>query len=105
MSHNSGLKDFKFQTGNWSIKLHNDHQKVLDKIHFLATLNILEAIHILRKHFFYQPQHFHKFFEHFSLSTKKIQTTNLFLTSKIEFSNPPILQFSNLKCCLKAKEP
>ena len=24
---------------------------------------------------------------------------NLFVTSKIEFSNPPILQFSNLKCC------
>ena len=25
--------------------------------------------------FFYQPQHFHEFFEHSSLSTKKIQTT------------------------------
>ena len=30
---------------------------------------------------------------------------NLFVTSKIEFSNPPILYFSNLKCCIKAKEP
>ena len=29
----------------------------------------------------------------------------LFVTSKIEFSNPPIFQFSNLKCCIKAKEP
>ena len=31
--------------------------------------------------------------------------SNLFVTSKIEFSNPPIPQFSNLKCCLKSKEP
>ena len=31
--------------------------------------------------------------------------SNLFVTSKIEFSNPVILQFSNLKCCIKAKEP
>ena len=30
---------------------------------------------------------------------------NLFVTSKIEFSNAPILQFSNLKCCSKAKQP
>ena len=30
---------------------------------------------------------------------------NLFVTSKIEFSNPPILQFSNFKCSIKAKEP
>ena len=29
----------------------------------------------------------------------------LFVTSKIEFSNSPIVQFSNLKCCIKAKEP
>ena len=30
---------------------------------------------------------------------------NLFVTSKNEFSNSPILQFTNLKCCIKAKEP
>ena len=28
-----------------------------------------------------------------------------FMTSKIEFSISPILQISNLKCCIKAKEP
>ena len=30
---------------------------------------------------------------------------NMFVTSKIEFSISPILQFLNLKCCIKAKEP
>ena len=29
----------------------------------------------------------------------------MFVTSKIEFSNSPIVQFSNFKCCIKAKEP
>ena len=37
-------------------------------------------------------------------SSPAIIPTNLFVTSKIEFSNSPIFQFSNLKCCIKAKE-
>ena len=36
-------------------------------------------------------------------SSPAIIPTNLFVTSKIEFSNSPIFQFSNLKCCIKAK--
>ena len=38
-------------------------------------------------------------------SSPTIIPTNLFVTSKIEFSNHPILQFLNLKCCIKVKEP
>ena len=44
----------------------------------------------------------HKSYNELSLL---VQYINLFVTSKIEFSNCPIVQFSNLKCCIKAKEP
>ena len=37
-------------------------------------------------------------------SSPAIIPTNLFVTSKIEFSNSSIFQFVNLKCCIKAKE-
>ena len=44
----------------------------------------LGVIHILRKHFIYQPQHFHEFFEQLSpLCTKKCQTTALKILSNI----------------------
>ena len=36
---------------------------------------------------------------------KFLDLFNLFVTSKIEFSISPILQFSNLKCHIEAKEP
>ena len=41
-------------------------------LHDEAIIMYLGAIHILRKHFFDQPQHFHELFEHLfsSLSTK-----------------------------------
>jgi hypothetical protein len=32
-------------------------------------------------------------------------TINLFVTSKNEITNFPIHQFTNLKCCIKAREP
>ena len=35
----------------------------------------------------------------------QIWSSNLFVTSKNEFSNTPILHFTSLKCCIKAKEP
>ena len=35
----------------------------------------------------------------------KHKTDYLFVTSKIEFSISPILQFLNLECCITAKEP
>ena len=41
----------------------------------------------------------------FSCTVQHLFTYNLFVTSKIEFSISPILQFSNLKCQIKAKEP
>ena len=34
-----------------------------------------------------------------------VNTFNMFVTSKNETTNAPILQFTNLKCCIKAREP
>ena len=44
-----------------------------------------------------------------SSSTKQSYTSykvnNLFVTSKNETTNSPIHQFTNLKCCIKTREP
>ena len=37
--------------------------------------------------------------------TDLFQNNNLFVTSKNENTNSPIHQFTNLKCCIKAREP
>ena len=37
--------------------------------------------------------------------TKQMPIYNLFVTSKNEITNSPILQFTNLKCCIKSREP
>ena len=40
-----------------------------------------------------------------SLSIFELQQINLFVTSKNETTNSPIDQFTNLKSCIKAREP
>ena len=47
-----------------------DHGPVPQQGGLHMYISSLGTIHILRKHFFYQPQHFYEFFEHFSLCTK-----------------------------------
>ena len=49
------------------------------------------TIHILRKHFFYQPHHFHEFFEHFSLCTEKNSTFSMKILSKYNVENEILL--------------
>ena len=116
---------FVYFDSNWKLYLWQHCQKSITKTHenrmrqFLVSCfyitnrllgSVFKSFHLLDWIKFWSSLDIFKLFWftnklHVLQTNNVFVTCNLFVTSKIKFSNSPILQFSNLKYCIKAKEP